>query len=351
MGDNEDMTSTKARRPTMRDVAALAGVSTQTVSNLVNSRPHLMTPETGERVAAAMQQLGYHRNSAARGLRSARTRTLAFLMLDQDARFLADPMTDLILAGIGDVVRDRGYALLIQAGRPDAPSDALLQPLLEHRADGAFLFLSGAPELRRWYLKRATEIGIRAVVFEEVFDAPSVLSVTAANRDGARRLAEHLLGRGHRRIAFVAAEVPWPMVEQRRLGYHDALSAAGISIDPQLERFAGTWGTAGGAELVDLLLGTPEPPTAIMCCNDLLALGVLAHLRQRRLRVPRDIAVTGFNDFEFAPYVDPPLTTVRTPGYEMGREAARNLIDSLDGTGPVASHVEFPVELVLRKTA
>ena len=345
------MNGQRLQRPTMRDVAARAGVSAQTVSNLVNGRTHLMTEETRERVSSAMTELGYHPNSAARGLRSARSYTLAFLVLDQDARFLADPMTDLIIAGIGDIARDRGYGVLIQAGRPDRASDALLTPLLEHRADGAFLFLSGEPELRRWYAQRIVELGARAVVFEQVEEAPNITSLTAADRDGARRLAEHLLSKGHRRIAFVAARVPWPMIEQRRLGYRDALSAAGVEVDPGLERFEGTWGTQLGPALVDQLLSLERPPTAIMCGNDLLALGVLQELRRRRLRVPADVAVTGFNNFDFAEFVDPPLTTVRTPGYEMGRAGAQNLIDALEGTGSVESRLEFPVELVLRDSA
>jgi DNA-binding LacI/PurR family transcriptional regulator len=339
------------QRPTMRDVASRAGVSAQTVSNLVNGRIHLMTEETRARVSEAMSALGYHPNVAARGLRSARTHTLAFLVLDQDARFLADPMTDLIIAGIGDIARDRGYGVLIQAGRPDEASDALLTPLLEHRADGAFLFLSGEPALRRWYVDRVAGLGARAVVFEGVDDAPNITSLTAADRDGARRLAEHLLSRGHRRIAFVAARVPWPMIEQRRLGYRDALTAAGVEVDPALERFEGTWGTQLGPALVDQLLRLDDPPTAIMCGNDLLALGVLQELRRRELRVPGDVAVTGFNNFDFAEFVDPPLTTVSTPGYEMGRAGALNLIDGLEGTGPVERRLEFPVELMLRESA
>src|ERR1044071_1511731 len=119
----------QGRRTTMRDVAARA------VSNLINGRAHLMSDETRLRVEVAMTDLAYHPNSTARGLRSARTQTLAFLVLDAGARFLADPMTDLIMAGVADVARDRGYGVLIQSDRPTERSTALLKPLLEHRVD------------------------------------------------------------------------------------------------------------------------------------------------------------------------------------------------------------------------
>jgi DNA-binding LacI/PurR family transcriptional regulator len=141
------------------------------------------------------------------------------------------------------------------------------------------------------------------------------------------------------------------MIEQRRLGYRDALTAAAVEIDPALERFEGTWGTQLGPTLVDQLMRLEDPPTAIMCGNDLLALGVLQELRRRKLRVPADVAVTGFNNYDFAEFVDPPLTTVRTPGYEMGRAGALNLIDGLEGIGAVEQRLEFPVELMLRESA
>jgi DNA-binding LacI/PurR family transcriptional regulator len=341
----------QGRRTTMRDVAARAGVSTQTVSNLINGRAHLMSDETRRRVEVAMTDLAYHPNSTARGLRSARTQTLAFLVLDEGARFLADPMTDLIMAGVADVARDRGYGVLIQSDRPVARSTALLKPLLEHRADGALLFLSGEPSLRAWYAARTAELGVRCLTFEDASDLPGVLSVAAANRDGGRRLAELLLGEGHRRVAFIAARMPWPMVEQRHAGYLDALAAAGLAVDPDLVRYDGVWDPASGPALASALLALDEPPTAIMCGNDLLALGVLQELRRRGLHVPADVAVTGFNDFDFAAFVDPPLTTVRTPGYEMGREAAERLIEAIEGREPDEHRLVLPVELVRRGSA
>ena len=181
----------------MRDVAGQAGVSLQTVSNYVNGRFNLMSVETRERVGRELDRLGYWPNAAARSLRAKRTMTLGFLVLDEGARFLADPMTDLIIAGIGDVARDHGYSLLIQAARPD-PDDAdrLFSPLLEDRVDGAFLFLSGAPSVRRRTIRRVDELGFSFVVFEQAPAGVPVVSVTAENRAGARQLTEHLLGSG-----------------------------------------------------------------------------------------------------------------------------------------------------------
>ena len=141
------------------------------------------------------------------------------------------------------------------------------------------------------------------------------------------------------------------MVEQRHRGYHDALSTAGIAVDRALEMFEGTWDTTAAAAMVDRLLSMDDPPTAIMGGNDLLAIGAMRQARARGLRVPDDLAVTGFNDFAFAEFVEPPLTTVHVPGYEMGCEAAQLLIDHLDGVEIRRRNVMLPVELRIRGSA
>ena len=297
-----------------------------------------------------MEQLGYHPNLTARSLRSARTTTIGFLLLDEGARYLADPMTDQVIAGVGDIARDRGYSVLIHAGRPGPPDSGLLRPVLESRVDGVILFLSGPAEQRIWYPARAAELHVPTVLLEDAHEGDRLqMSVTADNRSGARLLADHLIGAGHTRIAFIAARQPWPMVEERHVGYCEALAAVGIERDPAFELFEGIWDAA--EPLLDRLLLLPDPPTAVMGGNDLLAIGVMRQARARGLRVPADLAVTGFNDFAFAEFVDPPLTTVHVPGYEIGRTAAQLLIEHLDGEPAELQHITLPVELRLRGSA
>ena len=212
----------------MRDVAQRASVSVMTVSNVINGRPGAVGAATRRRVERAMRDLGYRRNVSARALRSTRSDTLAFLLRDETEEYLADPLTNLITAGVGDVLREQDRSLLIRTVRADGPAESLLAPVLEGRVDGAFVLLSGEPTLRTWYLEQLGASGSPFVVFDEVLDDPDVLSVRAADRDAGRMLTESLLAKGHRRIAFIGARVPWPVVEQRHLGYADALRAAGL---------------------------------------------------------------------------------------------------------------------------
>jgi DNA-binding LacI/PurR family transcriptional regulator len=344
------MTSSRnpAGRPTMRQVAELAGVSVQTVSNHVNGRYQYMAEDTRRRVAAAMRELGYHPNVTARSLRSAETRTLGFLILDQHARFLADPLTDLVIAGVGDVAREQDYGILIQAARPAEEPEGLLAPLLQSRVDGAFLLLSGEPKVREEIIGRVGEMTRQFVVFDEPLTGQETMSVRAADRDGGRRLAEHLLERGHERIALMGAAVPWAVVEQRTLGFNDAMRSRGIEPDPDLIKLEAGWEPASAVPIAERLLELTPRPTAIVCLTDLLGIATIHTAHRLGLDVPGDVAVCGFDDFPFSQFTHPALTTVRVPAYEMGAEAARILIGHLGGDEDVQKQVELAVELMVR---
>lgn len=338
------------RRPRLKDVAELAGVSVQTVSNVVNSRDFLMTPETQQRVQEAMRTLGYQPNSQARGLRSRRLYTLAFLLLDNDPRYLSDPMTDLIISGVGAVARDRGYTVLVHAAGSEQFDYGLLDPLQQNRADGALLMLSGSPSLRRRYIQEAQRLTSNFVVFEDV-DNASITSVTADNRQGSSDMTRRLISAGHRRIAFISSAISWPMIEQRLAGYKAALLEAGIGFDPSLTRFEGEWHAATGERLAAQLCDEADPPSALLAGNDLLAAGAIKALKERGLRIPEDFAVAGFNDFEFSEYIDPPLTTLKVPGFEIGSVAATKLIERIEGRDKRATATVLPVQVVARGSA
>src|SRR5690606_15947615 len=149
-------------------------------------------------------------------------------------------------------------------------------------------------------------------------------------------LTAGLIARGRRRIAFIAARVPWPVVEERHVGYLEAHDDAGLTPPEDAQLFEATWAAHGGWEMTRKLLSLPTPVDAIMCGSDALAVGAKRAVHLAGLRVPDDVAVTGFNDFDFASFAEPPLTTVAVPTYEMGRIAARLLMDRLKGV-PIPS--------------
>lgn len=350
-GDSSAGTPRERRKgSTMRDVAAYADVSAQTVSNFINGRYEHVGKETRRRIETALKELDYVVDHRARNLRQGLTQTLGFLVLDEHLRFLSDPLTALVLAGIGDVARDRNYGILIQAVRPSTQASELLAPIFERRVDGALLVLSGHRDLRAWYLEQLAEREHPFVVFDEPTDAPTGISIMAENRHGAKLLTEHLIAQGHTRIAYIAARVPWPVVEQRYAGFRQALSDAGIKPVLDLELFEGGFEISGGVQMANKLLDRPDPPTAIVASSDLLAVGAVQATRNRSLRIPEDVAITGFDDFDFAKYIDPPLTTVAIPGYEMGQTGADLLISSLTGQA-AARERTFPVELCMRESA
>lgn len=332
-------TSKASKRPTMRDVAALAGVSVQTVSNHVNGRHQFMADATRARVAQAMDELGYHPNLTARGLRSAETKTLGLLVLDEHPRFLADPLTDLIIAGVGDVAREREYGILIQASKPSDGPERLLTPLLASRVDGVFLLLSGDPAIRRDVISRVAELTDKFVVFDEPLEDPGAISIRAADRTGAKELVAHLLDRGHERIAFISAAAPWAVVEERYKGFVEALADRGLEPDPDLVRREAGWEPASAVPVAEALLRRREPPTAIIGASDLLALAAMHTAQRLGFDVPGDVAIAGFDDFPFSAFANPALTTVSIPAYEMGVKASSILIDRLGGGDGGASAI------------
>ncbi len=333
----------------MRDVAKAAGVSVQTVSNLVNGRTAHMSTETEARLRQVIETLGFRPNSSARGLRSKSTRTLAFVIGDASEAFLGDPMTDLFLAGMGSELRAHDYSLLIDSYRPGDPLRSITRQLDEGRVDGAVVMLSGPVAERTRAARQLRRSGRPLILLQEHSHlADGIPSVSAQDREGSHRLCAHLIAKGHRRITFLTADEHWSALEQRAAGYEQALREVGLKSSVKVVHapdFSPGSGVAAAAEI----LSRRNRPTAIMCGNDRLALGALRAAAGLGLDVPGDLAVTGFNDFDFAAVVTPSLTTVRIPGYEMGVAAATSLLGSTTQGTLVPSSL-YEVELRPRES-
>ncbi|MFF4963121.1 LacI family DNA-binding transcriptional regulator [Streptomyces sp. NPDC001222] len=334
-----------SRRPTMADVARAAGVHKATASRALS--PHSsgqLNPETVRRVLAAAKQLGYTPNAAARSLRTSRSRTVGVLIPD-----LTNPLFPHLVRGMEDVLLPRGYtALLANTDNDEAHERTQFQALTGRQVDG---FIVATARRDHPLLREAHEAGIAVVLINRTTDQPLFPCVCGDDATGIGLAVDHLVGLGHTAIAHVSGPRTLSPGVVRAQAFHSALAAHGIDPGSCPVIDAPSYSEAAGATAADELLERSPAITAIVAGNDLIALGTLHTLRRRGLRCPQDVSIIGFNDMRFVDEFQPPLTTVHVPHHELGAEAARLLLDQLEGedrgTG-VPKRVLLPVDLVVR---
>jgi DNA-binding LacI/PurR family transcriptional regulator len=336
-------------RTTMRDVARRAGVSLQSVSNVLNGRNSQVGEETRKRILKSMSELDYQPDSQARGLRSLCTNTVAFLTIDPATRFLADPFHVAILSGMVDALRREDYTLFVRGLDPESAGDSFQRLVHQRRFDGAVVHLSGSKEQREQHVEQLGQSGCTFVLIEERTSAPTAASILADNRGGAAAAVAYLRSIGHHRIGFLTTDRAWPAVEERMAGYEEAIRAVG---GDRLDVWKVDHESIEDARyLMEGILRSDPSVGALLCANDVLAVGALQAVKQAGRAVPSEFAVVGFNDFEFARYIDPPLTTVALPVYEMGLRAADMLLDYFKQGRFATPEVVFPATLVRRVSA
>ena len=341
---------------TIWDVAKEAGVSPSTVSNVINRRL-VVRPATQVRVQAAIEKLNFHPSRAAQGLRQQSSRAIGLLVFDENPRWPTDPLHAEVIAGMAQVAAEHDYSLLLDRPRlsRDVSAGEFLQPFRASKIDAAVVALSGLAGSQQGVLDLLNTANVLFAVLEQDVVGDCAYSVQGANEAGAYAATQKLIADGHQRIAFLDSAQMWPAIERRLRGYRAAMTEAGLA-DHIVTSSSPDWTAAGGANAMQGLLDgcaahPTQCPTAILAGNDVLAVGAMHVLRGRGLRVPQDVAVVGFDDFEFAQYLDPPLTTVRLPAYGMGYRAAELLFAHLQGEpNPVRTHV-LPTELVIRQSA
>ena len=331
-------------RVTIRDVAEQAAVSLGTASNVLN-RPDRVAPETRERVLEVIERLGFVRSSAAHQMRSGTSQCFGAVVLDA-----ANPFATETVRGLEDVVHEHGCAVYVCSTDGSADREARYLRLLEEQRVQGILITPASRNIH--HLQKLRDRGTLVVLLDRRSADGDLCSVSVDHAHGGELAARHLFELGHRRIAFINGPLHLSQCSERRRGGRRAAREAGLDPDASIVEYTIDPITSleQAERHVDALLAIDDRPTAVVCVNDQIAFTVLRALAQRRVRVPRDISVVGYDDVEFAAMLTPALTSIRQPKYEVGRAAAELLLaETLD---PNHRHgdIRFEPELIERQS-
>jgi LacI family transcriptional regulator, galactose operon repressor len=330
------------QRPTIYDVARLAGVSTATVSRALNGTGQI-APATRATIEAAVEQLGYRPNTIARSLVTKSTQTIALLLPD-----ITNPFYAALVSGIQQTALAQGWTMLLCTTESDAEREELyLRVLRAKQVDGALVDGLVLPPDR---IARFVEDGFPIVCLDRDIDSRSIPLVQVDNRLGGRIATRHLVDLGHTRIAHVTGAGELGISDERLAGYRDALTEAGLAVDFQLVE-EGRFTDEGGHDAARRLLERQPDLTAIFAANDLSALGVMNAVAEAGRRVPDDVSVVGFDDLHLSAYTSPPLTTIRQPAVEIATLATEILIGLTRGQQAERMRHLLEPELVVRASS
>ena len=328
---------------TLKDVAKHANVSVATVSRVLN-HPETVSLEKRMRVERAIKELKFQPSRVARRLRvgAGQSKLIGFVIPDIQNPFYVD-----VVRGVEDTASAAGYAFIMSSfSQNEAKERVYLDIMRSESVDG--LIVAPAHEHDRAVLD-LVQSGLPVVCIDRVLADVEVDAVVVDNYRGARDAIEHLIELGHRRIAYISGPQQIPTYRERQRGYEDALTSHGIEVDQDLVR-VGDSTHRSGRLLTEELLNIARPPTAIFAGNNLITLGTLEYLHLHGIRVPDDVSVIGFDDMYWAISLNPPLTAVNQPGYEIGRRAADMLFQRIADPGRSHAKVVLNANLVVRKS-
>jgi LacI family transcriptional regulator len=328
---------------TIKDVARRSGVSPMTVSRVINQSQRV-SPVTRSRVEQAISELGYVPSRLARGLSRQKTGTIALIVPD-----VANPFFTLIVRGAEDVARRAGYRVLLCDTRFDLTLEAeVIEEMIAHRVEG--IVIAPVSDASRGQLKRLARFGVPFVLIDRTIPGMDCDVVLGDSTAGARRLVEHLIALGHRRIGMIVEDENVSTARERRAGYAEALEGAGIPFDPALVGRA-TADPHGGVVGMQTLLRLAERPTAVFTVNNLVALGAIEAVRAAGLEVPDDIALVCYDDIEYASRLYPFLTVMLQPAETFGSLGTQLLFERIDGRRLDGGRkVVLPADFVVRES-
>lgn len=327
---------------TLKDIAQIAGVSTATVSKVISGKHQDIGEKTIEKIRKIARELDYRPNSLARSMKTKVTRTIGLIIPDVRNPFFTD-----LARGAEDSAHERGYSLLFCNSDDDLRKEMeYIDTLTQKQVDGIAL---AASVKRNRKLEEGFRISVPIVTLDRDVYFPGVRGhIHSDNESGAYDAVKYLISLGHRRILFLSGDLTIRVSKERLEGYRRALTEAGIEYDENL-LLGGPFSFEYGYEAMRTWEMDPEV-TAIFCGNDLIALGAIKALKERRIKVPQDISVMGFDDIYLASINTPGLTTIRQPSYELGYATVRRLIDVIEGVDHSDSTMVIKLELIPRES-
>lgn len=331
---------------TIKDIAKKLGLSPSTVSRALNDHPDISS-ETKGLVRQTAVALDYHPNSIAQSLQSKRSNIIGVVVPQVKHMFFAE-----IIAGITDITYDAGYTVMICQSNDDYKREELnLKALISQRVAGLLISISQSTNGCAHFnplIKR----GIPLVFFDRVSDKIEASKVVVNDFEGAFEAVEYLIQKGYRRIAHLGGPDFLNISQDRCKGYAAALKKHGLPFDDRMVLHAGLNEEHGREGMARLLEQAPEMPDAVFCVDDPVAIGAYSYLRSEGLSIPGDVALVGFSDDPIASLIDPPLTTVRQPAYDIGRRAIELLLEQLKSgeEDQIPRQEMLKTELVIRQS-
>jgi LacI family transcriptional regulator len=327
---------------TMKEVAKLAGVSVATVSRVLNDKPNV-SPELRSRVLQAVEKLSYQRNRVARSLRAKTSLIIGLIISD-----IQNPFFTSVVRGVEDVAYDHGYTLLLCNSDEDPDKERLyIDIMLAERVAG--VIISPVAEVDN-YSSVLLQAGVPVVAMDRRMRDLEVDTVVVNNVEGVYQAVGHLIEQGHRRIGFIGGPTRTTTGRERQEGYQKALAEHGLGLEQGLVKI-GDFKQDSGYQMTCELLEMDDPPTAIFTANNLMTLGALNAIHEKRLSIPQEVAIVGFDDMSWAPSLAPPLTAVAQPTYELGRTAADLLLRRIGDPHRPTEQICLEADLVVRESS
>lgn len=331
---------------TIHDIAKKLGISASTVSRALNNNP-VISEKTRERIKRTAQEMGYRPNTMAANFRTKSTHTIGVIVPLINRHFFSS-----VISGIEEVAYSKGFAVIISQSNDNYEKEnKIAHSLFANRVDGVILSI-GMRTKSTEHLKLFSERNIPMVFFDRALDEFNTHKIVVDDYGGGYRATQHLIEQGAKKIAHIGGPLHLKIYENRQKGYLDALKDNGLKVEGSMI-VNNSLTRLDGTNAIQKLLGNPIVPDAIFCANDTVALSAIIYLQKNGIKVPDDIAIVGFSNEPFSEVVTPSISTIKQPGFAMGKKAAELIIQQINNkkSKPVFETIVMPTELIIRNSS